>query len=105
MNHTLSTRSLSHHLARGLASACVVGALAAAGIPPASAQSTAGTVAGKAPAGDRANAHNEHTSARRTVTVGANGRYAASDLPLGEYSVTLARDGRAIALRCHLYRH
>ncbi|AND67851.1 hypothetical protein ATSB10_03970 [Dyella thiooxydans] len=37
--------------------------------------------------------------------MGAIGRYAASDLPLGEYSVALARDGQAIALSCHLCRH
>lgn len=102
MNHALSIRSLSRRLARGLASACIMGALAAASISTASAQSTTGSVAGKAPAGDRVTVHNEHTSARRTVTVNANGRYAASDLPLGKYSVTLARNGQAIARYIHV---
>lgn len=102
MNNALSTRPLSHRLARGLASACVVAALAAASICTAHAQSTTGAVAGKAPAGDRVTVHNENTSVRRTVTVDANGRYAASDLPPGTYSVTLAGDGQAIARHIHV---
>lgn len=102
MNHALSLRPLSHRLTRGLAAACIAGALAAASICTASAQSTTGAVAGKAPAGASITVHNEHISARRTVTVDANGRYAASDLPLGKYSVTLVQDGQAIARYIHV---
>lgn len=93
---------LSHRLVRGLASACMVGALAMAGITTASAQSTAGSVMGQAPAGGSITVHSDTTGAGRTVKVRADGRYSALNLPLGTYTVTLTQNGKAIAKHDHV---
>ena len=102
MNDILPIHSLPRRLARGLASACVMGVLSMACISTASAQSTTGAVVGKAPAGDSITVHSDATGASRTVTVDANGRYSAPNIPLGTYTVTLAQDGQAIAKHLHV---
>jgi hypothetical protein len=97
MNNALSIRPLRQRLARGLASAGVMGALAVAGISTASAQSTAGAVFGRAPVGSSITVRNDNTGAGRTVKVHDDGHYLASSLPLGTYTVTLKQNGQAIA--------
>jgi hypothetical protein len=97
MNNILSFRSALHRIARGLASAGVVGACAVAGISTASAQATAGKVFGKAPAGYSITVHSDTTGIGRTVKADADGRYAAAQLQPGRYTVTLKQDGQAVA--------
>ena len=89
MNNMLSPRSVSRRIARGLALAGVIGAFAVAGISTASAQATAGAVFGKAPVGYSIAARSDSTGAGRTVAVDSTGRYSASHLPQGTYTVTL----------------
>lgn len=102
MNNALSIRPLLHRLARGLASACVIGAFAVAGISTASAQATSGGVMGRAPVGSSITVHNDKNGMGRTVTVHADGRYLASNLPVGTYTVTLKQNGKAIAKHLHV---
>ncbi len=96
MNNILSPRSVSRRIARGLALAGVMGAFAVAGISTASAQATAGTVFGKAPAGYSIAVRSDTTGAGRTVTVDSAGRYAASHLPQGTYTVTLKQSDQDV---------
>ena len=97
MNNILSPRSVLHRIARGLALIGVVGTLAVAGISTASAQSTAGTVFGKAPAGYSIAVRSDATGAGRTVKVDSSGRYSAHALPTGAYTVTLKQSDQAVA--------
>ena len=96
MNNILSPRSVSRRIARGLALAGAMGAFAVAGISTASAQATAGTVFGKAPAGYSIAVRSDTTGAGRTVTVDSAGRYAASHLPQGTYTVTLKQSDQDV---------
>lgn len=97
MNNVLSNRSFSRHIPRGLALAGIIGAFAVAGISTASAQATAGSIFGKAPAGDSITVRSDLTGAGRTVSVDSTGRYFARELPIGPYTVTLKQNGQAIA--------
>lgn len=97
MNNMLSPRSVSRRIARGLALAGVIGAFAMAGISTASAQATSGAVFGKAPAGYSIAVHSETTGAGRTVKVDSAGRYSASHLPPGTYTVTLKQGDQDVA--------
>ncbi len=96
MYNTSSIRSLTKRLARGMALAGVIGTLAMASVSTVSAQTTMGSIFGKAPAGDSITVHSD-TGAGRTVKVDATGRYKALGMPMGNYTVTLKRDGKAIA--------
>jgi hypothetical protein len=61
-------------------------------------QSTSGAIFGAAPAGESVTV----TSAggvSRTVAVDANGRYSASNLPVGTYTVTLTKGGETVSSR------
>jgi len=64
------------------------------------AQSTTGSIFGQVPAGagQTVTATNE-TGVSRTVAVDAAGRYSISSLPLGNYKVTLNKDGAAVDSR------
>jgi hypothetical protein len=64
------------------------------------AQSTTGSIFGQVPAGagQTVTATNE-TGVSRTVPVDAAGRYSISSLPLGNYKVTLNKDGAAVDSR------
>jgi hypothetical protein len=97
MNNILSPRSVSRRIARSLALAGVIGAFAVAGMSTASAQATAGTVFGKAPAGYSIAVRSDTTGAGRTVTVDPTGRYAAPQLPAGTYTVTLKQSDQDVA--------
>ena len=64
------------------------------------AQSTVGTIYGSVPVGGSETVLLESNSGvRREITVDAKGRYTASQLPVGSYSVTLRRDGAAVDSR------
>jgi hypothetical protein len=97
MNKILSCLSAPHRIARGLALAGVIGALAVTGISTASAQATAGKVFGKAPAGYSITVHSDATGIGRTVKADAEGRYSAAQLQPDIYTVTLKQDDQAVA--------
>ena len=61
------------------------------------AQSTAGDVFGKAPAGDTVFAKSATNGTQREVQVDAKGRYSIRSLPIGVYTVTLKANGQAVA--------
>ncbi|WP_329740598.1 carboxypeptidase-like regulatory domain-containing protein [Dyella sp. A6] len=61
------------------------------------AQSTVGSVFGKAPAGDTVSARSMQTGAGREVKVNSEGRYFARELPTGVYTVVLKKDGKPVA--------
>lgn len=63
---------------------------------PALAQSATGAVAGEAPAGDQVVVRNTNTGLTRTVTVAADGSYRLAQLPPGDYSIQVVRDGAGV---------
>jgi outer membrane receptor for ferrienterochelin and colicin len=63
---------------------------------PALAQSATGAVAGEAPAGDQVVVRNTNTGLTRTVTAAADGSYRLAQLPPGDYSIQVVRDGAAV---------
>ncbi|HZV39260.1 MAG TPA: TonB-dependent receptor [Pseudoxanthomonas sp.] len=73
-----------------------IGSLLAAGTVHG--QSTVGSIYGQVPAGEGQSIviHNTATGATREIAVGSNGRYTAGQLPVGTYTVTLQRDGKAV---------
>lgn len=99
MNSFFSTHprsSRARFTIQPLALAAIVGLFGAAGSFAVSAQSTAGTVFGKAPAGDSVSAHSTTNGMQREVQVGADGRYTLRALPTGVYNVTLIENGHAV---------
>jgi hypothetical protein len=77
----------------------MVAALAVCGLlgsAAAYAQSTAGDVFGKAPAGDTVLAKNTSNATQREVKVDAKGRYSIRSLPAGVYDVTLMENGKPV---------
>ncbi|MGC2636036.1 MAG: carboxypeptidase-like regulatory domain-containing protein [Acidobacteriaceae bacterium] len=92
--------------APGLASSILVLAGMMAGLTPGFAQVVGGTIDGQvkgvqgAPlAGATVTLHNVSTGLTRVLTTGADGRFAAESLPVGTYSVTVARSGLANMVR------
>jgi len=83
--------SLSH-----LALVAIIAVGGVAGSTAANAQSTAGTVFGKAPAGDSVSAKSTTNGTQREVQVDADGRYAIRALPVGVYNVVLVENGHAV---------
>jgi hypothetical protein len=78
----------------------LVSALAAALLATAAhAQSTVGEIYGSAGAAQSIQIHNLDTGATRTVTVGPDGRYHATSLPIGSYRVNVQQDGRTVSSR------
>lgn len=64
------------------------------------AQSNAsGTIFGREAAGSTVHIVNKDTGFTRDITVGNDGRYRASALPVGRYEVTLLRDGSTVGSR------
>ncbi|NII09302.1 TonB-dependent receptor [Oleiagrimonas sp. C23AA] len=97
----VSTRRLRRalpHSALTLAIAGAIGLASLAGAPLAHAQSTTGTIFGTAPvaSGESVVISNASTGVTRTVSVGKDGRYSASSLPLGSYTVTLMQNGTTV---------
>ena len=70
-----------------------LGACIATMAPLAMAQSATGAVAGRASAGDQITIVNNATGATRTVTVGADGSYRLTQLPVGDYQLQVKRGG------------
>lgn len=70
--------------------------LSSLALAPAYAQSATGSVAGRANAGDQITIVNSATGASRSVTVGADGSYRLSQLPVGDYSLQVSRGGQAV---------
>ena len=87
-----STRNLRKSILGMAMGAC----LASLALAPAHAQSATGSVAGRASAGDQITLVNSATGASRTVTVGADGSYRLSQLPVGEYSLQVTRAGQGV---------
>jgi hypothetical protein len=86
---------------RPRALALAVGTALALGASSAAfAQSTTGAIYGDAPVGANETVTIQSTSGiNRTVTVDAQGKYSASSLPLGDYTVSLIRDGTTVDTR------
>ena len=89
MSRTRSMRKTVLSIAMGLC-------LSSLAMSPAYAQSATGSVAGRATAGDQISIVNSATGASRTVTVGADGSYRMSQLPVGDYSLQVMRGGQSV---------
>ncbi|MCW5579995.1 MAG: TonB-dependent receptor [Luteimonas sp.] len=86
----------SHKTFRRAALCIALGACFAATTPIVFAQSATGAVAGRASAGDRIAVTSEATGTTRLVTVGADGTYRLTQLPIGNYTVQVQRDGQPV---------
>jgi len=62
--------------------------------PSVMAQSASGAIAGRASSGDQITIVNKSTGLTRSVTVGSDGSYRLSQLPVGDYSLQVTRDGQ-----------
>lgn len=97
MNKTFSINSLSRRRGWSLVLAAAVGICALGVSATAAAQSTVGSVFGKAPAGYAVSARSMTTGGGRTVHVDSRGRYSIRELPVGVYTVTLKQADQAVA--------
>jgi hypothetical protein len=70
--------------------------LSSMAMAPALAQSVTGAVAGRAVAGTQVTVTNNATGASRSVMVNADGSYRLAQLPVGDYSLQVSRDGQAV---------
>jgi hypothetical protein len=61
------------------------------------AQRSDGNIGGNATPGDTVTAVNTGTGLKREVVVDEDGKYRLSALPLGEYTVSIAREGTPVA--------
>jgi hypothetical protein len=87
-------------IARRSLTIAVITALSLGATAPVFAQATTGSIYGDAPAGTNETVTLTNSSGlSRTITVGADGRFAASSLPLGTYTVSLLRDGATVDTR------
>lgn len=86
----------NHYRRNALAAALAVG-LGFTGL--AYGQATTGSVFGTAPAasGETVRIVNNQTGLTREVAVGSDGRYGANQLPVGQYTVSLMQNGKAVA--------
>lgn len=79
------------------AALCIaLGTCIASMAPMVMAQNVNGAVAGRANAGDTITVTNTATGLTRTVTANADGSYRLSQLPVGDYSLQLKRDGQNV---------
>src|SRR5690554_1317221 len=77
------------------AALCIaLGACLSAVAPVVVAQQVTGAVAGRATAGDQVVVNNPATGLTRTATAGADGSYRLGQLPVGNYSLQVVRDGQ-----------
>ena len=96
--HSIHTGSVRRVLsARSFALAAALAVCGLAGSSAVYAQSTAGEVFGKAPAGDTVTAKSTTNGLQREVQVDAKGRYSIRALPIGIYTVTLSENGQPVA--------
>src|SRR6201991_567614 len=63
------------------------------------AQSTVGDIYGSAAASRTIQVQNLGSGASRTITVGEDGHYRASSLPVGSYRINLQQDGKTVSTR------
>jgi len=87
----------SNYLAKGLKRSTLTVALGLCVAGGVQAQSTTGSVFGQAPAGSTVTITN-NSGLTRTVTADADGRYTASNLPVGQYTVTSGGDQRQVTV-------
>lgn len=73
-----------------------LGACIAATPPAVLAQSATGAVAGRATAGDQITVTSADTGLTRTISAGADGTYRLAQLPVGDYTLVVSRDGQAV---------
>jgi hypothetical protein len=79
----------SQYLTKGLKRSALTVALGLCFVGGVQAQTnTAGAVAGQASAGDTITISNPATGFSRTITVGADGNYRFSQVPIGSYTIT-----------------
>lgn len=79
------------------AALCIaLGTCIASMAPMAMAQNVTGAVAGRASSGDQVTVTNIATGVSRTVTVNTDGSYRLSQLPVGDYSLQVKRDGQDV---------
>lgn len=81
----------------GVATSAIVTLFASAALP-AHAQGTTASMFGQGPAGGVVTARSD-TGAQRHATIGDNGRYKISPIPMGTYTVTLEKDGKVTDTR------
>ncbi|MBP6796708.1 MAG: TonB-dependent receptor [Luteimonas sp.] len=86
----------SHKTFRRAALCIALGACFATTTPVVFAQSATGAVAGRASAGDRITITSTDTGFTRTVSVGQDGSYRLAQLPIGDYTLTVVRDGQPL---------
>ncbi|MEP7184497.1 MAG: carboxypeptidase-like regulatory domain-containing protein [Rhodanobacter sp.] len=77
-----------------LTMATALGVFGAAGSSAANAQATAGSIFGKAPAGETVMAKSTTNGMQRHVKVDSKGRYMLRALPIGIYNVVLEKNGQ-----------
>lgn len=87
----------SNNLAKGLKRSALTVALGLCFAGAVQAQSTSGNIYGTAPAGTTVVISN-NSGLSRTVTVDADGRYNASNLPVGNYTVTAGANKREVTV-------
>ena len=87
----------SNYLAKGLKRSALTVALGLCFAGGVQAQSTSGAISGSVPAGSTVTISN-NSGLTRTVTADANGRYSASNLPVGAYTVVSGGSKREIVV-------
>ncbi|MGY0560669.1 TonB-dependent receptor [Luteimonas sp. A277] len=81
---------------RRAALSLALGACLTAVVPVVVAQQVTGAVAGRATTGDQIVVNNPATGLTRTSTVGADGNYRLGQLPVGDYTLSVRRDGQPL---------
>ncbi len=87
----------SNYLAKGLKQSALTVALGLCFAGGVQAQSTTGSITGSAPAGSTVTISN-NSGLTRTITADANGRYNASSLPVGTYTVVSGDTKREVVV-------
>lgn len=87
----------SNYLAKGLKRSTLTVALGLCFAGAVQAQSTTGNITGTVPAGSTVTVSN-NSGLTRTFTADANGRYTATQLPVGTYTVKSGSDSRTIVV-------
>lgn len=98
-NKTLLANTARRRSLSSLTMAAAFGLFAAAGSFAVHAQATAGSIFGKAPAGETVRAKSLTTGLQRDVAADAKGRFVLRALPIGIYNVTLEKDGQPVLTR------
>ncbi len=87
----------SNYLAKGLKRSALTVALGLCFAGGVQAQSTSGAISGSVPAGSTVTISN-NSGLTRTITADANGRYSASNLPVGAYTVVSGDSKREVVV-------